>query len=230
MDTPIRPPESNATSRCRHPIGALGAHSPFREPRHNRRDERQGRQDIGEEPDAPDFPESGCAPVIEPDESSVDKRGEEWADEAAKQTEENNVARVIEARRSADKIAETCRADECLARVADEIAEHHRQRDLALRLREQMCRQRCEEQKEPGARRSEQKSGEQNGVRRPQHRNGVGLERQDKAELRTKIIAEADKKSGTPRLTMQQKNSFALIWCGVARGALRNSGGARTEG
>ena len=87
--------------------------------------------------------------MIQNDKARIQKRRQERSEEGAKETKNRDIAQAIESNRPGNKIANATSANERFAGVADEPAENHVRRNVALELDQPMRGQGCQQQNPP---------------------------------------------------------------------------------
>src|SRR6267143_737661 len=154
------------------------------------RDQGQRREDVGEEPGAPDGPVMLAG---EPgDGGGVRKRGNEGCREDGPRDEDDHAAERVEAGRGIAEVAHADGGDEGLAAVRGEEREHPRGRPPCRQFRGQMRGERRQQVDPPAPPRREEEGGGQDRVGWPQHRRGRRRDPQDEADVRPDVIGQAD--------------------------------------
>src|SRR5262245_31671535 len=125
------------------------------------------------------------APMIQLNETRVQKGRQKRSNQRTENTKDHGVAETVEANLPRDKITSTGGPYDGFARIADEVAEHHRKGYVALSLRNDVGRQGRQQQYPPGSRRSQQQGCKKNGIRRPQNRHRMRLKCQRKTDQRS---------------------------------------------
>ncbi len=133
-------------------------------------------------------------PPDQRDKPRVQKRREDRPNQHAGQQIYRGVTHPIEARRAAQHGTNDRSAEQGLAQIAEVPAGRHRQRHASHELGNQVRRECGQEQPHPGARREDQQSREQNGVRRPQERDGVWRKRERKADAHADVVRQREGK------------------------------------
>jgi hypothetical protein len=75
--------------------------------------------------------------VIDGDKGRIHKGRKERRQKSSEENKNSGVPQTIESHRTIDQIPNTGRANQCFARIADEPAKNHRERNVTL----QLCRQ-----------------------------------------------------------------------------------------
>src|SRR5262249_13654742 len=115
------------------------------------------------------------------------KRGEK----DRKADKHSDAPETVKADLAVAKVAKARSSDEGFADVANEPAQNQYLGNAGLQLDDHMNRKRRKHDDPPLARWREQEGGEENRIRWPESRDGIGLKRQRKAQPRSDIISGA---------------------------------------
>ena len=166
-------------------------------------------------------------PGIPSDKRRIQERRQKRTGEHYTETKNSRVAKACELNWSTYQVARQTRADHRFGGVADEPAQNHQRRNMALYLRCPMRRKRRQQDEPPDARWRQQKRCNQDRIRRPKDRNRIWVEGQRKTNFGTKIISNEHAQPDHRHAPTKRRTETVYIpRCGLNAGGFKRLGDA----